>query len=71
MADFCKKCSIDIFGEDFGELAGLITEADTAAGFVSSVVICEGCGLIQVNHLGECVSPDCPTCKPKEHQNET
>ena len=44
MADFCKQCSLRIFGEDYRELADLITAEDTAKGFVSSVVICEGCG---------------------------
>jgi hypothetical protein len=53
VADFCKKCSIDIFGKDFGELAGLCNEDQLA------LTICEGCGVVQVNHLGECVSKDC------------
>ncbi len=26
---------------------------------ISANVICEGCGVIQVNHKGECVSHDC------------
>lgn len=59
MADFCKQCSLRIFGEDYRELADLITAEDTAKGFVSSVVICEGCGPIQVDHNGVCVSSDC------------
>ena len=59
MADFCRQCSIAIFGKDFGELAGIISAEDTANGYVSSVVICEGCGPIQVDHAGKCVSPDC------------
>jgi hypothetical protein len=63
MADFCKKCSIKNFGEDYGDLEGLITETETKQGFVSSPVICEGCGVIQVNHLGECISKDCEECR--------
>lgn len=59
MADFCRQCSVMGFGEDFGDLKGLITAEDTAKGFVSGVVICEGCGPIQVDHDGVCVSPDC------------
>ena len=58
MADFCKKCSIDTFGKDFEELAGLSKEVDTANGLYATA-ICEGCGVIQVDHTGECVSPDC------------
>lgn len=63
MADFCKQCSITEFGEDYGDLAGLSTPEDTAAGLYP-IVICEGCGVIQVNHLGECISSDC-----LEHHN--
>jgi len=63
MADFCKKCSIKTFGADYGDLANIITEEDAKAGYFSNVVICESCGPIQVNHLGECVSPDCKECQ--------
>lgn len=58
MDDFCKQCSIEIFGEDFRDLAELSTEDDTKNGLYP-VVICEGCGCIQVDHEGACVSPDC------------
>lgn len=58
MADFCKQCGIEIFGEDLGDLAGLSTEENTAAGLYP-VVLCEGCGCIQVDHTGQCVSDDC------------
>jgi hypothetical protein len=57
MADFCKQCSIQIFGKDFEEMSGLCRDDQLA------LVICEGCGPVQVNHLGECVSADCV----KEH----
>lgn len=53
MADFCKACSEELFGRDLGELAGLARPPATAA------VLCEGCGPIQVNARGRCVSPDC------------
>lgn len=58
MADFCKLCSIDNFGEDFGEMAGISSEADTRAGRFAGV-LCEDCGLIQVDREGQCVSLDC------------
>ena len=58
MADFCRQCSVDVFGEDFKELAGLSTPEDTAKGLYCTV-ICEGCGFIQVDHEGNCVSDDC------------
>jgi hypothetical protein len=54
MADFCKQCSLDIFGEDFGELANLgpVPEAYYA-------VLCEGCVEAVVNIKGECRSHTC------------
>lgn len=57
MADFCKQCSIDVFGEDFGDMAGLSTAEDTAKGLYC-VVLCEDCGPIQVDHEGNCISHD-------------
>lgn len=58
MSDYCRQCSIDIFGEDNGELRGLSGAEDTEKGLYP-VVICEGCGVVQVDHEGSCVSPDC------------
>jgi hypothetical protein len=58
MADFCKQCSIDMFGKDFKELADLTKPEDWQAG-LAVATICEGCGPIQVDPEGNCVSPDC------------
>lgn len=58
MADFCKQCSIDIFGEDFHDLANLSTPENTKDDLYP-MVICEGCGYIQVDHNGNCISSDC------------
>ena len=58
MADFCKQCSIDHFGEDFKDHAGISTIDDTKNALYA-FAICEGCGFIQVNHEGECISKDC------------
>ena len=52
MADFCHICSLSNFGEDFGDLAGITTEEDWAEG-KAHVVLCEGCGLIQVDPEGK------------------
>ena len=52
MADFCKQCSIDMWGRDTGDLSGLITEAEVKEGY-GAVVICEGCGVIRVDHEGK------------------
>jgi hypothetical protein len=56
MADFCKDCSIEMFGRDTGDLKGLITEDDFKAGYAMPV-ICEGCGCIWVDHEGQRVKP--------------
>lgn len=58
MADFCQQCSIEKFGKDFGELAGITTQEAWSKG-ESCVVICENCGPIQVDPDGRCVSIDC------------
>lgn len=50
MADFCKQCSEETFGKDFGDLAGMPKY---------SVTLCEGCGPIQVDVDGSCISNDC------------
>ena len=63
MADFCKQCSIELFGVDSGDLKGLghpITPLAFGEGYPA---LCEGCGATLVNVEGECVNPDCM----KEH----
>ena len=51
MADFCKKCSIEVWGEDGGDLAGLTTPDQQAAGLYCEA-LCETCGFILVNPDG-------------------
>ena len=58
MASFCKQCSIANFGEDFGDLKG-ITHPEDWEKELACVVICEGCGFIQVDPEGNCISKDC------------
>lgn len=57
MADFCKQCSLDLF-DSSGDFVGITTEEDERNGLYA-VVLCEGCGPIQVNSKGECISVDC------------
>lgn len=76
MADFCRECSIALFGDDFGELAGLTKPEDWAKG-LAVLAICEGCGSIQVDPEGNCVHENClegkgakpgyPKCDPEHH----
>jgi hypothetical protein len=58
MSDYCKQCSLEEFGKDYKELAGLSTENDTQNSLFATA-ICEGCGYIQVDHEGNCISEDC------------
>ena len=47
-----------IWGQDFEDLKGITKQEDWEEG-KAQIVICEGCGPIQVNPAGECVSEDC------------
>lgn len=53
MADFCRECSIATFGYDTGDHRLGKLPADHYW-----EVICEGCGFIQVDELGNCMRCD-------------
>jgi hypothetical protein len=60
MADFCKECSIELFGKDFGDLAKLLAESEYTA-TIGASALCEGCGdFISVDYEGNCRSTVCP-----------
>jgi hypothetical protein len=52
MADFCRPCNIKYFDADISDFSGISTEEDTKNGLYARV-LCETCGFIYVNHLGE------------------
>jgi hypothetical protein len=53
MADFCKQCSEEIFGEDHGDLKPLNPEPlEAGEGYA---VLCEGCGPTLVDNEGKCL----------------
>lgn len=58
MADFCKQCSEENFGEDSKDLAGLGDGTKLKSGY-GWPALCEGCGIIIVNDIGECISETC------------
>lgn len=58
MADFCKQCSEELFGEDYQDLAGITGPGDTEVGAYLQV-LCEGCVHALVDHTGKCVSKVC------------
>lgn len=53
MADFCKRCSLDLFDKDYGDMKGLCGVDEVA------LVLCEGCGQCWVDSEGRCTSTDC------------
>ena len=69
MADFCKQCSIDHFGEDSGDLANLGKPEETLEPEEGYAVICEGCGYILVDKAGNCVACDLKKGQPGHGNN--
>lgn len=65
MADFCSQCSIELFGKDYGDMAGITSPEDWAKG-LAAIVLCEDCGAIQVDPGGLCIS-DCDKNHGKWH----
>ena len=61
MADFCQECSIDTWGEDTRDMAGLCKNGGAAT------VLCEGCGLINVDVNGKRL---CVLKTPKQLKEE-
>lgn len=55
MSDFCKQCSEELFGKDFGDFKGLITPEEVREG-KGAVVLCEDCVTCMVDHEGRCIA---------------
>lgn len=55
MADFCKQCSIDIFGEDSKDFAGLLADWEDGPTDALLQVLCEGCGVTCVDNTSTCM----------------
>lgn len=51
MADFCKDCSIEMFGKDMQDLAGLTLPSPGAM----VLTVCESCGWVWVDKDGKVV----------------
>ncbi len=58
MADFCKQCSIEVFGEDSGDLVGKGDGSELKPGY-GWLALCEGCGQTAVDNDGTCVATKC------------
>jgi hypothetical protein len=59
VADFCKQCSIELFGKDFGDLKPSPERAAALKDDEGYLEICEGCGVTMVGREGECVYKYC------------
>lgn len=64
MADFCKECNFDLFGRDESDFKGVGDKTQTLKEGEGFPVICEGCGLICVDHMGICLGECCCDHKP-------
>lgn len=72
MADFCKQCTKDLFGAKYSannDFVGLTKQEDWEEG-LSVVVLCEGCGPIQVDPVGCCISQNCFKRHGKKEEKE-
>lgn len=53
MAEFCTECAKELFGEEIeSDFKGILPKEEFEKGQILSV-LCEGCGYIYVNHLGD------------------
>jgi hypothetical protein len=70
MADYCRTCSIVLFGKDFKELADLLP-ANQYTKETGALALCECCGPIVVDVDGKRMSKDFhPECDCEEHLDE-
>jgi hypothetical protein len=55
MAEFCKQCAKEVWGNECpGDFIGITSEEDYKKGLYS-LVLCEGCGPCQVRPDGSCI----------------
>lgn len=64
MAEFCEQCAKDL-DFPYGDFRDMTTKEEWGKGN-AAVVLCEGCGPIQVDCEGNCVTKNCF----KEHRSK-
>lgn len=70
MADFCTKCTLEIFGEQKEIDIDVEKEfQELQPGYVSSGYICEGCGLIAITRTAD-NELKVMRLKPEEAENQ-
>lgn len=55
MADFCKQCSEELWGEDTKDLCGVGDKTEVLEEGEGFAALCESCGPILVDHVGQCL----------------
>jgi hypothetical protein len=56
VSDFCRQCSLEVWGKDSRDLA---IDYDDSGVSITRVELCEGCGLTIVDREGNCVFSGC------------
>lgn len=64
MADFCRQCSLRIFGEDHQDFVNPALKPGMIAR-----IMCEGCGTAVVDHVGSCMGSCLRSFSP-QHSEE-
>ena len=55
MADFCYDCTEELFGQKEAlnnDMSGLVSAEEHQQHGMTDKVLCEGCGIIEVDHRG-------------------
>lgn len=55
MADFCYDCTEEFFSQSHAQsndMSGLVSKEEYEQHGITAKVLCEGCGLIEVDHKG-------------------
>tara|TARA_Y100000361_G_scaffold66395_1_gene58355 strand:+ start:1280 stop:1465 length:186 start_codon:yes stop_codon:yes gene_type:complete len=55
MADFCYDCTEELFGQKYAmnnDMSGLVSAEEYQQHGITAKVLCEGCGIIEVDHRG-------------------
>ncbi len=53
MSDFCYKCTMNLFGEEYGHRNDFAREDEEIDDNILFRVLCEGCGWIVVDKYGK------------------
>tara|TARA_R100000005_G_C4851467_1_gene117602 strand:- start:321 stop:506 length:186 start_codon:yes stop_codon:yes gene_type:complete len=55
VADFCYDCTEELFGQHYApknDMRNIVSQKEYQEHGITANVLCEGCGFIEVDHLG-------------------